>query len=113
MLEVNARNMVVAGTAIALTAVAAIGTYFWCSRTEDWDSAKADDANEAVLDAYNDAIAQFPGDHNKASFAFEMAAKAIRDQFVTANEAFPEELEKWTKAHDAQVKSLKVAIRKV
>lgn len=111
MFELNLKNLMIAtGVAVAVTATVA-GVVMWCTNSK-WDEKHAEKAYDSMLDAYHAAVAECPGDHNKASFAFELAASEIRKTFAEANSKFEDELKEFLERYDEQVKRLKKDIRK-
>lgn len=112
MFELNTKNLLIAGaSALAVTAVI-VGGVVWFSKSS-WDKEAADKAHSSMIDAYNAATSEFPTDHNKASFAFEVAASEIRKTFIEKNSKFEVELNEWLERYDEEVKNMKKVIRKV
>lgn len=111
MFELNRKNILIA-TGVAVATVAAItGAVMWATNRK-WCPKKADLAYESMMDAYNNAIKEFPSDRNKAGFAFEIAAAEIRKTFIEENMQFDAELKEWLKRFDDQIEHFKKEIRK-
>lgn len=111
MFELNRKNILIAaGAAIAVTA-AITGAVVWAT-SRKWCPKKADLAYESMMDAYNNAVKEYPSDRNKAAFAFELAAAEIRKTFIEENTKFDTELKEWLQRFDDQIEHFKKEIRK-
>lgn len=109
MIQINVKNALIAtGVAVAAAAVT-VGTIAWFTR-DQWSEAAACAATSDMNDAYNRAIAEWPSNRDKASFAFEQAAAEIKKAFVEKYGKF-DEYNAWASQYDQRVKSCVAAIR--
>lgn len=110
MFGFETKTVVISTAVILSTAAAAVGAVLWFTR-DQWKADLADKTIEDLVDAYNQAIADFPDNRNRAIFAFEIAAAEIKRVFSEEFGQY-EEHEAWVIKFDTQVKHLKKAFHK-
>lgn len=109
-IEFNAKTMIIAGAIALATATVTTAAYMWFTQ-KAWSVEEAEKADEALLDAYNDAVTTFPSDRAKATFMYEAAVGVIRETFKAQNGQF-EEYAEWELKFNEVFKAQKAAMRK-
>lgn len=109
-IEFNAKTMVIAGAVVLATVTVSVATYMWWNQ-KAWSQEEASLADEAMLEAYNEALAKFPSDRSKATFMYESAVGVIRETFKAQYGQF-EEYAAWEVKFNETFKAQKAAMRK-
>jgi hypothetical protein len=111
MIAIDTKTLFLGGLA-ALAAVTVGVAIYMVAREASWSEVAAEKAHTDMLDAYNDAIKEFPHDHNKAAFLFEASKTGIYNVFKAQYGEF-EEFAAWEAKFNETFKFQKAAMRKV
>lgn len=110
MFGIETKTLVWAGAAALAATAIGVAACMWATEPK-WDENKASKVIDDLLDAYNEAIAQYPHDRMKATFAFEQTASSMKQMFKESNSQFTD-VHAWEVKFDAQVKHYRAALRK-
>lgn len=110
MRNFDTKTIVIASAASLAAIALAIGTVMLFAKPK-WSEQAAVGAFDSIVDIYDDAIAQFPHERNKALFTFDTAVVELLRIFKEEYGQF-EEYAAWEAKFNNQVKDTRAALRK-